>query len=280
MTQYWHLLPSTGYTIGFIPRVETQASWSSQMNGWFGCLGARGVITLKSVSQQAQQASSIGYTEIMSNGYNGLDGDPDDAPSAVTTIYLDEPLSQNGNYGDYWDANTLAALAEACIGCNPSKKLAIGESMGPNSGVPPSSDLFEYIADIIAPTHSILGDDLLIMPMHYFNNGWSPEGQGENVGSLNAWWESLCDEFPSVKFAPWLAPTCGLPNPTTGCCAGWIKDSLDYADSLGWKKVYFYLEDGFAFPTGVREGLLDSGWAYEAEDDHAENGCAYNLGGD
>ena len=169
MAEFWHLLPSTGYRTGFIPR--SGRSWSAGISGWYQCFGARGVLTLKSVPDQTSQASTDGYDEIMSNGYNGLDGYPSDAPAAVTHIYLDEPLSHNSNYGNHWNATTLQQLAQWCKDANPRRKLAIGESMGPGTGVPPSSALYGYISDIIAATYSTLGDDLLIMPMHYYNSG-------------------------------------------------------------------------------------------------------------
>jgi hypothetical protein len=241
---------------------------------------------LKSIPEQASQASSQGYEEIMSNGYNGLDGNPGDAPAEVTHIYLDEPLSQNvEKWGSYWDAGRLQSLALDCKLANPKKKLAIGESMGsrpevpPGTGVPPDPVLYGYISDIIAATFSTLEDDLLIMPMHYYNSGWSPQGQG-GVGSINAWWDSLKAAFSDVTFAPWIAPTCQLQPVTSGCNAGWIKDSVSYAKSIGWNKVCFYLDDGFEYPTGIRDALLDTAWAYRAADDFLQNGCAYDIGVD
>ena len=167
MAQYWHLLPSAGYKTGFIPRSDRP--WSPEIGGWYQCFGARGVVTLKSIPGQGSQAASDGYDEIMSNEYNGIGGVgdwPGDAPAMVTHIYLDEPLSKNANYGYHWNAGTLQELAQKCRDANPSRKLAIGESMGPGS------DLFGYISQVIAATFSTLGNNLLVMPMHYYTEGW------------------------------------------------------------------------------------------------------------
>ena len=277
MAQYWHLLPSAGYKTGFIPRSDRP--WSPEIGGWYQCFGARGVVTLKSIPGQGSQAASDGYDEIMSNEYNGIGGVgdwPGDAPAMVTHIYLDEPLSKNANYGGHWNASTLQDLAQKCSGAG--RKLAIGESMGPGSGTPPDSGLYGYISDIIAATFPTLGSNLLMMPMHYYSSGWSPQGQGGNVGSINAWWDSIKAAFSNVKFAPWIAPTCAVQPVTSGCNVGWIKDSVSHAKDMGWNKVYFYLDDGFDSATGVRAALLDTAWAYCAGDDVPQNGCAYEIG--
>ena len=267
MAQYWHLLPSSGYKTGFLPRSERP--WLPEISGWYQCFGARGILTLKSIPSQASQAASDGYDEIMSNGYNGLDGSPGDAPAAVTHIYLDEPLSKNGNYGGYWTHDTLGQLAQLCY--NAGKKLAIGESMGGDANGP-------YINQIISAIPQNRRNIFIIMPMHYFNTGWSPQGGQGGVGSINAWWDSLKAAFSDVTFAPWIAPTCQYRDVTPGCNAGWIEDSVSDAKSIGWNKVYFYLDDGFDNPTGVRNALLDTAWAYRASDDVPQNGCAYDIG--
>lgn len=276
MAQYWHLLPSNGYMVGFIPRVGR--AWSPQISGWYKCFAARAIMTLYTEDLQAETAASVGYQEIMINDHNGLVGTPASAPPEVTHIYLDEPLSSNAGYGNHWNFQTLRGLAVACR--EAGRKLAIGEAMGPDSGISPDPTLYEYIQQIIEATHPTLGDNLLIMPMHYYGNGWSPVGQGGNVGSLNAWWTSMRDAFPTVKFAPWIAPTCRPPHNTTGCNSGWIEESLSHAKSISWKKVFLYLNDGFQFPTGVRDALLNTGWAYRAVDDVPQNGCEFDVGAD
>lgn len=277
MAEFWHVLPSAGYKTGFIPRSD--GPWLPEISGWYQCLGARAILTSKSTLAQAWRAASDGYEEIMSNGYNLFDGsNPGDAPSAVTHIYLDEPLSHNGKYTNYWNAKTLQQLAQSCKDANPRRKLAIGETMGPGSSIPPSSGLYGYISDIIAATFSTLGDDLLIMPRQYYSIGWSPLGQGDNVGTIKAWWDSLTVAFPLVQFAPWIAPTSEVQPVTSGCDAGWTKDLVGHAKSMGWNKVYFYLDDGFESALGVRTALLDTGWAYRASNDATLNGCAHDIG--
>jgi hypothetical protein len=44
--------------------------------------------------------------------------------------------------------------------------------------------------------------------------------------------------------------------------------------------VFFYLNDGFEFATGVRDALLNTGWAYRAGDDAPQNGCEFDVGAD
>ena len=277
MAEFWRVLPSAGYKTGFIPRSD--GPWLSEISGWYQCLGARAILTSKSTLAQAWRAASDGYEEIMSNGYNIFDGsNPGEAPAAITHIYLGEPFSHNGKYANHWNAKTLQQLAQSCKDANPKRKLAIGELMGPGASVPPSPGLYGYISDIIAATFSTLRDDLLIMPMHHYTIGWSPSGQGDNVGTIYAWWDSLKAAFPLVKFAPWIAATRGLQPESTEWNRKWIKDLVSHAKSMGWNKVYFYLDDGLESALGVRTALLDTGWAYRASNDAPQNGCAHDIG--
>ncbi|MBI3787789.1 MAG: hypothetical protein HY276_05970 [Ignavibacteriales bacterium] len=274
--EFWHLLPSSGYATGFMPY---NSGSSEQLQGWYKCYGARAILTKKEVSGQVDAAVSIGYIEIMSNGYNGIGGEwPRSAPSAVTHIYLDEPLSRNADWSYHWNTSTLHALGDSCS--RAGKFLVVGESMS-SASYPPYSNLSAFIDTIISSIDASFRDSLIIMPMHYFNNGWSPAGtNGGSVGSINAWWTALDSVYSSINFVPWLSTTCEYNPGTSGCTSGWIQSSLAHANSLGWKKVYFYLDDGFpsTFVNGIRNSLINTSWAYTAGDDAPANGCQYYLG--